>query len=501
MQCVTAGLEEVFTVQIVSNGCTLNVKNISNDFIKVPPAELNYICHVCANEVAGPDVITWDLLPFYNENLEETIADGTIVDTTDIDISVDEEVDKWLPFKQRGLHFLHLNINSLLSKIDELREIAKVSRAAVIGISESKLDDTVLDGEVSIDGFDLVRSDRNRHGGGVACYIRSDLNFDIRSKFTDDMESIFFDILLPRLKPILVGIIYRPPDQSGFLKRLSSSLSKAKRFDAHEAYILGDFNINIKTNSSNSSKRYKEFCSMHGLKQLIDSPTRITEKTSSLLDHILTNSHDKVSQFGVVNAGLSDHQIIYCTRKVTKQKFKEHKDITIRSLKNYSQEALVNSLTEQNFPNYSQFEDMDLAYQDFVSKTITIIDNLAPEKKVCVRGASQDWFDNEVHESISDRDKLFSKFKKTRVLVDKQNYNRARNSTQRLIKIKKKNFVTGQLEQNIGKPKDLWKTLKSMGLSAKNSSGTKICLKDGENLSFDPKTTVNIFPFHPTNLV
>ncbi len=71
---------------------------------------------------------------------------------------------------------------------------------------------------------------------------------------------------------------------------------------------------------------------MHGLKQLIDSPTRITEKTSSLLDHILTNAHEKISQSGVVNVGLSDHQMIYCTRKIWKQKFKNHKDITIRSL-------------------------------------------------------------------------------------------------------------------------------------------------------------------------
>ena len=44
---------------------------------------------------------------------------------------------------------------------------------------------------------------------------------------------------------------------------------------------------------------------MHGLKQLIDSPTRVTENTSSLLDHILTNTHDKISQVGVIDAGLS----------------------------------------------------------------------------------------------------------------------------------------------------------------------------------------------------
>ena len=38
---------------------------------------------------------------------------------------------------------------------------------------------------------------------------------------------------------------------------------------------------------------------------------------------------------------------------------------------------------------------------------------------------------------------------------------------------------------------NLWKTLKSMGLSAKTSSDSKICLKDGENLSLDSKNNVN----------
>ena len=72
-------------------------------------------------------------------------------------------------FKQRGLHFIHLNINSLLPKIDELRLIALETKAAIIGISESKIDDTVLDAEIEIEGYALIISDRNRHGGGIVC--------------------------------------------------------------------------------------------------------------------------------------------------------------------------------------------------------------------------------------------------------------------------------------------------------------------------------------------
>ena len=67
-----------------------------------------------------------------------------------------DPVADWKAFNKRGLHLIHLNINSLLSKIDELREIARKTTATVIGITESKLDGSVLDEEINID--------RNRHG-------------------------------------------------------------------------------------------------------------------------------------------------------------------------------------------------------------------------------------------------------------------------------------------------------------------------------------------------
>ena len=51
---------------------------------------------------------------------------------------------KWMEyFNSRWIHFIHLNVKTLLPKINELRNIAKLSNAAVISISESKLHDSV----------------------------------------------------------------------------------------------------------------------------------------------------------------------------------------------------------------------------------------------------------------------------------------------------------------------------------------------------------------------
>ena len=134
--------------------------------------------------------------------------------------------DEWNIFMHRGLHFLHLNINILSPKIDKLKRIARLTNAAVIGISETKLDDSVLTSEIHIDGYDLLRCNRNRHGGGVACYITSELSYNVKTYFSKDIENIFFELLLPRTKPIVVSKIYRPPNQTNFMEIFNETFLK-----------------------------------------------------------------------------------------------------------------------------------------------------------------------------------------------------------------------------------------------------------------------------------
>ena len=207
-------------------------------------------------------------------------------------------------FRSKGIHLIHLNVNSLLPKIDEIRYIAERTKAAVIGITESKLDESIFQSEIQIDNYDLLRCDRNRNGGGVACYIRSDISYVQKDFFPNVIENIFFEILLPKTSPITVGIMYRPPSQTNFLEILNMTFEKVD-VDKKEIYILGDFNINMYHNNryivrdgntisskflSHDIKNYHQFCTMHGLKQLFQPPTRVTCSTSTLIDHILINA-------------------------------------------------------------------------------------------------------------------------------------------------------------------------------------------------------------------
>ena len=59
-------------------------------------------------------------------------------------------------FDKKGKHFLHINVNSLLPKIKEMKFIAEKSKAIVIGITEIKLDGTIFDPEIYIEGFSIV---------------------------------------------------------------------------------------------------------------------------------------------------------------------------------------------------------------------------------------------------------------------------------------------------------------------------------------------------------
>ena len=48
--------------------------------------------------------------------------------------------NEWNVYRSKGIHLIHLNIKSLLPKIDEIRQIAERTKAAVTGMTESKLD-------------------------------------------------------------------------------------------------------------------------------------------------------------------------------------------------------------------------------------------------------------------------------------------------------------------------------------------------------------------------
>ena len=269
----------------------------------------------------------------------------------------------WKPLKTWGLHFCHLNVNSFLSKIDELRDITYYIKPTILGITESKLGRSVTNTEVNINGYSIIRNDRNRIGGGVAYYIRDDLCFNIKNIFSNSIEHAFFEILMPKVKLIAIGIFYRPPNKNDIFWNEFQQIDRK----TNEIYLLGDFNINLlqngkfilKENRSYKLKRsisalvnkYKEFCQTFSLTEIIKEPTRITCSTSTLLDHILTNSSEKVSQKWVIDVWMSDHQLIYCIRKIKRIKHNMQNQIIRDDLCFDIKSIISNSIEHAFFQN------------------------------------------------------------------------------------------------------------------------------------------------------
>ena len=76
-------------------------------------------------------------------------------------------------------------------------------------------------------------------------------------------------------------------------------------------YIVHENNIICTKYASTDAKNYHQFCTMHDLKQLIHCPIRVTCSTSTLTDDMLASLLSRVSQKGVINVGLSDHQLFF----------------------------------------------------------------------------------------------------------------------------------------------------------------------------------------------
>ena len=190
------------------------------------------------------------------------------------------------------------------------------------------------------------------------------MSYTQKNLYPNDIENVFFEIHLPKTKPIAVGIVYQPPNQTNFIKTLNENFAKLDTTNK-ETYILGDFNINLYHNGkyiirqnntlmsrsvTDDARNYHQFCRMFGLKQIIKSPTCITCRNTSLIDHILASIPSRVSQHGVINVSVSDHQLIYCTRKINKIKTGGvHKHITFRSFKQYTVDAYKDALNKVNF--------------------------------------------------------------------------------------------------------------------------------------------------------
>ena len=104
-----------------------------------------------------------------------------------------------------------------MKHIEEIRHLLFKFPFDIFAINESKIDDSVMDGEISIPGFNLIRKDRNRAGGGVVLYIRDNLSYLDRNDLVPDrLEMLCAEITRPFSKSLLVETFRKSHPSFGF---------------------------------------------------------------------------------------------------------------------------------------------------------------------------------------------------------------------------------------------------------------------------------------------
>ena len=239
-------------------------------------------------------------------------------------------------------------------------------------------------------------------------YVRNNLSFNHRVDLQNtNLEDIWIELLLPKTKPIYVGGCYRAPHNNNLINCLENAFSQIS--PECDKIVLGDFNVCMLKDNSRFRNRLTQMLNIFNLQQLIDKPTHVTPTSSTLLDHIYANNSNNISQSGVIETGISDHFMIYCTRKVTRSQADKCNSIKIRSMKHYSKELLTEKLQCISWEPVLQCTEVNEAWEKFRTIVTQVMDDIAPEKEIKIKSRTEPWINNEILDLIYERNEAFHK--------------------------------------------------------------------------------------------
>jgi hypothetical protein len=206
------------------------------------------------------------------------------------------------------------------SKLSDVKTIIARDRYDVFTISETWLWYNNEDSEMKIDGYEVIRCDRPsvklyKRGGESLAYVNKKYEItEIKHNFTnpDKVQVVKFSIHKQYMKPVLILSIYRVANTPAtFIKQLETEVLQSTD---KEMFIVGDLNIDQLVPWEN---QLKPIITSYGLQQLITTPTRVTDKTNTLIDVIITNSpHCDIKTAGGTWSGISDHDKVFAVRKI-----------------------------------------------------------------------------------------------------------------------------------------------------------------------------------------
>ena len=400
----------------------------------------------------------------------------------------------------KGIHITHLNVRSLLHKIDSFRIFLDDSNISIATLSETWLSEAIPDSLVNIPGYTLLRNDRktksnNGHtktGGGVALYVKDHLPFDDTTlnhlnKSTDIIETQWVILDFEHAKSIIICNLYRPPqgNTETMINLLMNDISSIQQLDKYDLFILGDMNINFKKTHDLHTKALKSQMTQFGLKQYISEPTRYNKQgTHSIIDLIFSNSNH-IYKAGVCNYNLSDHELVYITKKKTTPKPLKTTFLG-RTYKCYDKQRFQSALLRYDWNNFYTLNSADEAWDILLNVIETNLNLMCPIKEIKIKKVKEEWLTNELLEQIKFKDTLLIRAKKSNKVEDWERARQIRNQTKTWVKRAKADYIVNKLNQSKGEPKKFWKTIKQV--IPDRTINKEIILKDHATNLIIPKS-------------
>ena len=324
--------------------------------------------------------------------------------------------------------------------------------------------------------------------GGLIVYVKNGINARRREDLeTQNIPCLWIEILHDKSKPFLVGNMYRPPDSrvefnDRFEEFIDCLINEDKEF-----ILLGDFNkdlLHIETD-----REWGNFTTSLGLTQLVNEPTRVTNASKTLIDHIYTNTEENIHRVHVERLCLSDHYAVFCNRKSQSNISKHsHQIITYRSFKNFEENRFINDLNSVPWETMEYFDKVDDIVSIWSTILLEVLDRHAPIKHQRIKKKYQpDWLTPEIMDLMKERNKC-------KINGNMEAYRHLRNKVSKQIEMAKKDTYQSKIEDGKSDPKSIWKIFKELGANSKaNNCESNISIKLGDHLIKNETVLTELF--------
>ena len=259
---------------------------------------------------------------------EEYFSEGSPYEYIDIECKYYTENSFFNEHKKsQNSLILNLNIQSLSSKFEPLKELLNISQNNNVLyeiITMQEIWKIVNPEAFNIPGYKFVYTDRKQgQGGGCGMFIRDNILFRRVEKYSifyeNVFESICIECTLPCNKKILILSLYRPNTHKvlnknqqieSFLSTLTDLLYEISSA-AFPAYIFSDSNIDLLKLSDKFPAEYFDILISLGFILLVNKATRFENQSHTAIDHIFTNDNLAEFKAGVIIDSISDHFLTF----------------------------------------------------------------------------------------------------------------------------------------------------------------------------------------------